>query len=131
MRIIRCDRCGKDIENGSKIFYISVQNRKWSDGELCGENPYEDWDICETCANAITWMIDGADDAEQDPVEEESETVEEAVEAVEEAVEEEPEEAPQEPEEPPEEEKPKKEAEGRPEGAERARKGRQDRQGDC
>lgn len=89
MRIIRCDRCGKDIEPGSQIFYVSVQNRKWSDGELCGENPYEDWDICEGCAKAIVWMIDGAEDAGQDPEHEEAEEPAE-----------EPEDAPQEPEEP-------------------------------
>ena len=81
MRIIKCDRCGKEIPNGTRIGYIAMNWRAPSDDSLLEDNPYERMDFCPACMETIVKVIDcGIEEA----VEEEPEAVEESPEAVEE-----------------------------------------------
>lgn len=50
-RIIKCDRCGGEIEEGH-IGYVSMMQRS-IDGELCGDNPFENMDFCQECMELI------------------------------------------------------------------------------
>ena len=50
-RIIKCDRCGGEIEEG-RIGYVSMMQRS-KDGDLCGDNPFENMDFCPECMELI------------------------------------------------------------------------------
>lgn len=50
-RIIKCDRCGGEIEEGH-IGYVSMMQRS-KDGDLCGDNPFENMDFCPECMELI------------------------------------------------------------------------------
>ena len=50
-RIIKCDRCGGEIEEGH-IGYVAMMQRS-IDGDLCGDNPFENMDFCPECMELI------------------------------------------------------------------------------
>lgn len=50
-RIIKCDRCGGEIEEGH-IGYVSMMQRS-KEGDLCGDNPFENMDFCPECMELI------------------------------------------------------------------------------
>ena len=50
-RIIKCDRCGGEIEEG-RTGYVSMMQRS-KDGNLCGDNPFENMDFCQECMELI------------------------------------------------------------------------------
>lgn len=50
-RIIKCDRCGGEIEEG-RIGYVSMMQRS-KEGDLCGDNPFENMDFCPECMELI------------------------------------------------------------------------------
>ena len=57
MRIIKCDRCQKDISKQQHIGYV---NADWADpvtGELEGNRAFEGWDFCEDCMKEITDFV--------------------------------------------------------------------------
>lgn len=59
MKIIRCDRCGKDISDYDNTGYVSVNWRpvRGDDG-LVVDNPFEDRDFCEDCMDEIKAFVD-------------------------------------------------------------------------
>ena len=59
MRIIRCDRCGKDISDYDNTGYVSVNWRPvCGDDGLVVDNPFEDRDFCEDCMDEIKAFVD-------------------------------------------------------------------------
>lgn len=56
MRKITCDRCGAEIPKGTPPGYICIQHEV--DGALAGDNPFEGWDLCESCLKEIITFID-------------------------------------------------------------------------
>lgn len=70
MRIVVCDRCRREIPAGERIGYIAVTWR--GTGQT---NPYEDYDLCETCMREIVTLIDANPCAEPegDPEEKKAE----------------------------------------------------------
>lgn len=59
MRIIRCDRCGKDISDYDNTGYVSVNWRSvHGDEGLVVDNPFEDRDFCEDCLDEIKAFVD-------------------------------------------------------------------------
>lgn len=96
MRIVVCDRCGRKIQDGEMIGYISVTMREEYDGHPTKDNPYAGCDFCEDCMREIVALIDTnpyADPEEEEP-EEEDETEQEPDPAEEEEDEEDAEEEP-------------------------------------
>lgn len=55
-RIIKCDRCGGEVEP-KKIGYVSMLQRNEKTGELEGDNPFENMDICGSCMELIADFI--------------------------------------------------------------------------
>lgn len=68
MRIVVCDRCGRRIQDGEMIGYISVTMREEYDGHPTKDNPYAGCDFCEDCMREIVALIDA--DPYQEPEEE-------------------------------------------------------------
>lgn len=58
MKCVICDRCGRVIRKDEKIGYINVNWRKEAGGDLMQPNPYEEYDVCETCIKQIVAVID-------------------------------------------------------------------------
>lgn len=56
-RIIKCDRCGGEIQEG-QIGYVSMMQRT-KDGDLCGDNPFEKYDFCPSCMDMIGQFVSG------------------------------------------------------------------------
>lgn len=57
-RLIKCDRCGKEITD-QKIFAIRPQAIK-EDGTALGNQPFDGegaWDYCEECAKATVAFL--------------------------------------------------------------------------
>ena len=54
-RIIKCDRCGGEVDP-KKIGYVSIMQRG-KGGELCGDNPFEEFDFCEKCMTLIADFV--------------------------------------------------------------------------
>lgn len=78
MKVFVCDRCRKEIPDGKKIGYIAARWREKHGGVLIGKNPYELWDLCESCMEKIVLLIDGTIDVELEPPTLEPEEPEEA-----------------------------------------------------
>ena len=60
MRVIRCDRCGKDIQiAGEKsVGFVSILWRDLKNDDLTGTNPYDHWDVCPECMEEIQAVIE-------------------------------------------------------------------------
>ena len=58
MRIIKCDRCGREIPQGTKIGYVAVNWRAPSDDSFMLDNPYEHMDFCQDCMKDIVTVIE-------------------------------------------------------------------------
>ena len=56
-RIIKCDRCGGEV-NPKKIGYVSMAERG-EGGDLAGDNPFENMDFCEKCMSQIADFVSG------------------------------------------------------------------------
>lgn len=59
MRIIRCDRCGREISltEDVKIGYIDVTWRDLERDDIDDSNPFETWDFCEECVEKIKAFV--------------------------------------------------------------------------
>lgn len=67
MRVIICDRCRKEIPDGTKIGYVAAYWRQTHARDLAQPNPYEKWDLCEDCMKKIALLIDGTIDVQLEP----------------------------------------------------------------
>lgn len=56
-KIIKCDRCGGEIQEG-QLGYVSMMQRS-KDGNLCGDNPFESMDFCPQCMDIIAKFVSG------------------------------------------------------------------------
>ena len=54
-RVIKCDRCGHEVDP-KKIGYVSIMQRSEA-GDLKGDNPFENMDFCENCMTLIADFI--------------------------------------------------------------------------
>lgn len=59
MRIIRCNRCGREIpyKDDAKVGYIDVTWRDLERDDIDDSNPFEDWDFCQECVEEIKDFI--------------------------------------------------------------------------
>ena len=54
MRIIKCDRCGKEIpDTQEQVGYVEINLRDIGTGDFIDENPFENWDLCDDCLREI------------------------------------------------------------------------------
>lgn len=59
MRIIKCDRCGREMDpkEYENAGYVKIVWRSlWTSTEE-SDNEFEDWDLCEPCVDKITEFI--------------------------------------------------------------------------
>lgn len=56
-RIVKCDRCGRDITSADKG-YFSFHWKDEKNEDLLGKNPYEPMDFCEACVREIRQLIE-------------------------------------------------------------------------
>ena len=61
MRVIRCDRCGREIHPAqiNKIGYVALNWRLIDTDDLEDGNPYEHCDFCPDCMEEIKSFIEG------------------------------------------------------------------------
>lgn len=52
-----CDRCGKDLDKEKRIGYIAVNTKDKAEGDLKGENDFENCHYCASCTDAIKKFI--------------------------------------------------------------------------
>ena len=58
MRKITCDRCGAEIPSEQEnVGYVSVNMRDVETDDMLENNPFEHWDFCDDCLNAIHAFI--------------------------------------------------------------------------
>ena len=57
MRIIKCDRCGAEIKDQNTVGAVSLELQDIHTGDLMGDNPFEDWDLCDQCLVDIQTYI--------------------------------------------------------------------------
>lgn len=57
-KVIKCDRCGAEIEEGN-LGYVSMLKRD-PEGDLCGDNPFEKMDFCPDCMDKIAKYVSEA-----------------------------------------------------------------------
>lgn len=67
MRVVRCDRCGKDIPIAGErsVGYVSFSWRELHGDDLVDDNPYEKWDFCPECMAEIKACIEKKDPARE------------------------------------------------------------------
>lgn len=54
MRIIKCDRCGAEIDQArGTVGYVAMCAQDIRTGDVSDDNPFEDWDFCDNCMQAI------------------------------------------------------------------------------
>ncbi len=60
MRIIRCDRCGKEMpwKDTDNVGHVALRWKDIRTDELVGLNPYEDVEFCDDCMRAISDFIE-------------------------------------------------------------------------
>lgn len=60
MRIIRCDRCGKEMpwKDTDNVGHVALRWKDIRTDELAGLNPYEDVEFCDDCMRAIAAFIE-------------------------------------------------------------------------
>lgn len=60
-RIIRCDRCGAEIDQTrGTVGYAALCARDIKTDDVSADNPFENWDFCDACMQAINACIRGA-----------------------------------------------------------------------
>lgn len=52
-----CDRCGKDLGKERRIGYIVVNSKDKADGDLQGDNEFENAHFCAACTDAIAKFV--------------------------------------------------------------------------
>ena len=57
MRIIKCDRCGKEITGVQSVGYVNLDLRDVKTGKLQGDSRFDGWDFCQPCMNAIAEFV--------------------------------------------------------------------------
>lgn len=58
-RIIRCDRCGAEIDQGrGTVGYVALCTQNIRTGDV-SDNPFESWDLCDDCMKAIHACVMG------------------------------------------------------------------------
>lgn len=76
MRIIRCDRCGAEIDQArGTVGYVAVCAQDIQTGDVSDDNPFESWDLCDSCMQEIHEFI------KTDPKEKKFERILESVDA--------------------------------------------------
>jgi len=54
MRIIKCDRCGAEIDQTrGTVGYVAMCAQDTQTGDVSDDNPFEGWDFCDNCMQAI------------------------------------------------------------------------------
>ena len=54
MRIIKCDRCGAEIDQArGTVGYVAMCAQDIKTGDVSDDNPFEGWDFCDNCMQAI------------------------------------------------------------------------------
>lgn len=54
MRIIKCDRCGAEIDQAhGTVGYVAMCAQDIRTGDVSDDNPFEGWDFCDNCMQAI------------------------------------------------------------------------------
>ena len=54
MRIIKCDRCGAEIDQTrGTVGYVAMCAQDIRTGDVSDDNPFEGWDFCDNCMQAI------------------------------------------------------------------------------
>lgn len=56
-KIVKCDRCGKDI-TGKTRGYFAFYHKDDDSDDCIGKNPYESMDFCESCVTDIRICIE-------------------------------------------------------------------------
>lgn len=53
-RIIRCDRCGAEIDQArGTVGYVALCTQDIRTGDVSDNNFFEEWDFCNDCMKAI------------------------------------------------------------------------------
>ena len=77
MRLIRCDRCGKEIQpvlTDNRIGYVALNIKDLNTDDLIDGNPFEHADFCPECMKEIEAFIRKAP-TQQDPEMSETELI--------------------------------------------------------
>jgi len=54
MRLIKCDRCGAEIDQArGTVGYVAMCAQDIRTGDVSDDNPFEGWDFCDSCMQAI------------------------------------------------------------------------------
>ena len=54
MRIIKCDRCGAEIDQArGTVGYVAMCAQDIRTGDVSDDNPFEGWDFCDSCMQEI------------------------------------------------------------------------------
>lgn len=54
MRIIKCNRCGAEIDQArGTVGYVAMCAQDIETGDVSDDNPFEGWDFCDNCMQAI------------------------------------------------------------------------------
>ena len=54
MRIIKCDRCGAEIDQArGTVGYVAMCAQDIRTGDVSDDNPFEGWDLCDSCMQEI------------------------------------------------------------------------------
>lgn len=57
-RIIRCDRCGAEIDQTrGTVGYVVIGARDIKTDDVSDDSPYENWDFCDACMQAINAFV--------------------------------------------------------------------------
>lgn len=58
MRIIKCDRCGAEIDQKlGLVGYVALCAQDIKTGDVSDDNPFEGWDFCDKCTREIHEFI--------------------------------------------------------------------------
>lgn len=58
MRIIKCDRCGAEIDQArGTVGYVAMCAQDIRTGDVSDDNPFEGWDLCDSCMQEIHDVI--------------------------------------------------------------------------
>ena len=59
-RIIRCDRCGAEIDQGrGTVGYVALCAQDIRTGDVSDDNFFESWDFCDDCMQTIIACVTG------------------------------------------------------------------------
>lgn len=62
-----CDRCGKSLDNERRIGYIAVNTKDKAEGDLQGENDFENCHFCASCTDEVKRFIRKSPEEKAEP----------------------------------------------------------------